>query len=110
STGPPRAVVNTHHHPDHTYGNGFLPAETLVIGHDRCRDEVLAAGLEATNVITAPDYGDLTLRPPELTFPDRMTLHLADFPVELRHVGQPAHPTTHAPVGLPATKALFLGD
>ena len=27
----PRAVVNTHHHPDHTYGNGFLPAET--VGH-----------------------------------------------------------------------------
>ena len=27
-----------------------------------------AAGLEATKVITAPDYGDLTLRPPELTF------------------------------------------
>ncbi len=68
--------MNTHHHPDHTYGNGFLPAETLVIGHEKCRDEVLHAGLEATKVITAPDYGDLTLRPPELTFPDRMTLHL----------------------------------
>ena len=38
STGAPRAVVNTHHHPDHTYGNGFLPAETLVIGHEKCRE------------------------------------------------------------------------
>ena len=79
-TGAPKAVVNTHHHPDHTYGNGFLPAETLVIGHEKCRDEVLAAGLEATKVITAPDYGNLTLRPPELTFADRMTLHLEELP------------------------------
>ena len=22
----PKIAVNTHHHPDHTYGNGFLPA------------------------------------------------------------------------------------
>lgn len=56
SVGAPRAVVNTHH-PDHTYGNGFLPAETAVIGHERCRAEVLTADLEATRVITAPDYG-----------------------------------------------------
>src|SRR6478735_9425080 len=48
STGAPRAVVNTHHHPDHTYGNGFLPEETLVIGHEKCREMVLAAGLEAS--------------------------------------------------------------
>jgi len=110
STGAPRALVNTHHHPDHTYGNGFLPAETLVIGHDKCREMVLAAGLEATRVITAPDYGDLTLRPPEITFPDRMTLHLADFPVELRHVGGPAHTTNDVLVWLPEQKVLFSGD
>ncbi|RYP84068.1 MBL fold metallo-hydrolase [Nocardioides guangzhouensis] len=110
SQGAPRAVVNTHHHPDHTYGNGFLPPETLVIGHDRCRDEVLAAGLEATKVITAPDYGDLSLRPPELTFADRMTLHLADFPVDLVHVGQPAHTTNDVLVWLPEQRVLFTGD
>jgi len=110
STGAPRALVNTHHHPDHTYGNGFLPAETLVIGHDKCREMVLAAGLEATRVITTPDYGDLTLRPPEITFPDRMTLHLADFPVELRHVGGPAHTTNDVLVWLPEQKVLFSGD
>jgi cyclase len=110
SSGSPHAVVNTHHHPDHTYGNGFLPAETLVIGHDRCREMVLAAGLEATRVITAPDYGDLVLRPPTLTFDDRMTLHLEGFPVELRHVGGPAHTTNDVLVWLPAQKVLFSGD
>jgi cyclase len=109
SSGAPRAVVNTHHHPDHTYGNGFLPPETVVIGHDKCRAEVLAAGLEATKVITAPDYGALTLRPPELTFADRMTLHLLDFPVELRHAGR-AHTSNDVLVWLPEQRVLFAGD
>ena len=108
--GAPRALVNTHHHPDHTYGNGFLPAETLVIGHEKCRDEVLAAGLEATRVIAEPDYGDLTLRPPELTFRQELALHLSDFPVELHHVGRPAHTTNDVLVWLPEQKVLFTGD
>lgn len=109
SHGAPKAVVNTHHHPDHTYGNGFLPPETLVIGHDKCRDEILAAGLEATKVITAPDYGELTLRSPELTFADRLTLHLADHPVELRHAGR-AHTSNDVLVWLPVKRVLFAGD
>jgi cyclase len=109
SSGAPRAVVNTHHHPDHTYGNGFLPRETVVIGHEQCRAEVLRAGLEATKVITEPDYGDLTLRPPEVTFADRLTLHLLEFPVELRHVGR-AHTSNDVLVWLPEQRVLFAGD
>ena len=41
-----------------------------MIGDEKCREMVLRADLEATKVITAPDYGDLTLRPPEITFAD----------------------------------------
>jgi cyclase len=109
SDRPPKAVVNTHHHPDHTYGNGFLPDDTLVIGHEKCRDEVLAAGLEATRVITAPEYGELTVRPPELTFIDRMTFHLPHFPVHLEHAG-PAHTSNDVIVWLPEQRVLFAGD
>lgn len=109
SHGTPRAVINTHHHPDHTYGNGFLPPETVVIGHTQCREEVLAAGLEATRVITAPDYGTLTVRPPELTFADRLTLHLTDHLVELRYAGR-AHTSNDVLVWLPDQRVLFAGD
>ena len=109
SPGAPRAAVNTHHHPDHTYGNGFLPAQTMIIGHHRCRDEVLAAGLEATRVITEPDYGAIVLRPPELTFADQVTLHLTGFPVELRHVGR-AHTSNDVLVWLPEQRVLYTGD
>lgn len=109
SRGAPRTVVNTHHHPDHTYGNGFLPPETVVVAHDRCRDEVVAAGLDATRVITEPDYGDLRLRPPEVTFSDGLTLHLADRTVRLEHAG-PAHTSNDVIVWLPGQRVLFAGD
>ena len=55
-----------HHHPDHTYGNGFLPASTTIVGHHLCREGVLRAGLKATEELPA-DYGDLVVRPPDLT-------------------------------------------
>jgi cyclase len=107
TTGVPMALVNTHHHPDHTYGNGFVAAETPVVGHELCRDEVLAAGLEATKVITAPDYGDLTVRPPDITFTEQLTLHLDDVAVELRHFG-PAHTTNDIVVWLPDTRVVYM--
>src|SRR6476619_5123672 len=106
--GGPRIAVNTHHHPDHTYGNGFLPATTTIIGHHLCREGVLRAGLAATHELPA-DYGDLSVRPPDVTFEDRMTLHLDEFPVELMTMG-PAHSTNDVAVWLPEQKVVFAGD
>jgi cyclase len=104
----PKIAVNTHHHPDHTYGNGFLPPTTTIIGHHLCREGVLRAGLAATKELPA-DYGDLTVRPPDVTFDDRMTLHLNEFPVELMVMG-PAHSTNDVGVWLPEQKVMFAGD
>lgn len=106
--GDPAYLVNTHHHPDHTYGNCLVPESTVILGHDACRAEVLAAGLEATRVITTPDYGDIAVRPPQVTFDHRLSLHL-DRPVELLHVG-PAHTTNDIVVWLPQERVLFAGD
>lgn len=109
TTKPPMALVNTHHHPDHTYGNYQAPEGTPVIGHTLCRTEVIAAGLEATKVVTQPDYGNLELRPPDFTFNDRMTLHLDDTPIDLQYVG-PAHTSNDVIVWLPEQSTLFAGD
>jgi cyclase len=109
TTGAPMALVNTHHHPDHTYGNCFVPAETPIVGHALCRTEARAAGLEATEVITAPEYGDLTVRTPDITFTDRLTLHLDDVAVDLRHFG-PAHTTNDVVVWLPDSRVVYAGD
>ncbi|SHH28221.1 cyclase [Jatrophihabitans endophyticus] len=108
ATRPPRFAVNTHHHPDHTYGNGCLPATTVVVGHRLARDGVLRAGLAATAEIAA-DYGELTVRAPELTFTDGLTLHLADFAVDLITMG-PAHTPGDVAVWLPSQRVLFAGD
>jgi cyclase len=108
SKGDPYACVNTHHHPDHTYGNAFLPESTRIIGHHLCREGVLRAGLKATQELKA-DYGDLVVRPPDMTFDGTMTLHLADFPVELSVMG-PAHSTNDVGVWLPELRVMFAGD
>src|ERR1700748_3081195 len=38
TTAPVRAVVNTHHHGDHTFGNCLFPS-AAIIGHERTRAE-----------------------------------------------------------------------
>jgi len=109
SEGIPRVLVNTHHHPDHVYGNCFLPDETVVVAQDRCRELVLRAGTKAMEELTEPDYGDVTIRPPEVTFSERMTVHAEGFPIELISAG-PAHTTNDVLVWLPQQRVLFAGD
>ncbi|MFJ5992516.1 MBL fold metallo-hydrolase [Lentzea sp. NPDC092896] len=105
----PRYVINTHHHGDHTFGNWLMPPSTVIVGHDACREEVLAAGLLAAQVLTGPDYGHIEVRPPSLTYATSLTLHLGTRVVELHHPG-PAHTRGDTVVWLPAERALFTGD
>jgi cyclase len=104
----PKIAVNTHHHPDHTYGNGLLPATTTIIGHHLCREGVLRAGHKAQAELPA-DYGDQPLRAPDITVADDVTLHLDSFPVELLVMG-PAHSTNDIGVWLPEQRVMFAGD
>ncbi|MGC9665502.1 MBL fold metallo-hydrolase [Planosporangium sp. 12N6] len=109
STATPRALVNTHHHGDHTFGNWLMPAQTPIIGHVTCREDVLTAGLLAAHLFAGPDYGRIELRPPDVTFTTSMTLHLGGRTVELHHVG-PAHTRSDVVVWLPEQRILFAGD
>lgn len=109
SSSDPQYVINTHHHGDHTYGNWLVPPSTVIVGHDACREEVLAAGLIAAQVLTGPDYGHIEVRPPSLTYTSSLTLHLGSRVVELHHPG-PAHTRGDTVVWLPAERVLFTGD
>ncbi|WP_018335477.1 MBL fold metallo-hydrolase [Actinomycetospora chiangmaiensis] len=107
--GDPRALVNTHHHGDHTFGNWLMPASTPVVGHVHCREDTLAAGLIAAQVLTGPDYGHQEVRPPDVTFTDTLTLWAGERQVHLTHVG-PAHTRSDVIAFLPDDDVVFAGD
>lgn len=106
--GGPRFVVNTHFHGDHTFGNFVFP-EAVVVGHERVRTEMAQAGTHLTGLWPDVCWGDIEVRLPELTFRDRLTLHLGATRVELLHLG-PAHTANDTVVWLPDQRVLFTGD
>jgi cyclase len=106
--GPVRTLVNTHHHGDHTHGNWLVPGAT-VLGHERCREEVLASGTISEAVFPGVDWGEVQVRAPFVTFPEQLTVWVDDLRVDLAFVG-PAHTTNDVVAWVPAQRTLFAGD
>ena len=106
---PVRTLVNTHHHGDHTHGNFVFGPGVTIIGHEKCRTEVIATGLGTTAMWPYVDWGEITITPPNVTFNDRLTLYVDDLRVELIFVG-PAHTTNDIIAWVPERKLLFSGD
>ncbi|WP_406134658.1 MBL fold metallo-hydrolase [Streptomyces sp. NBC_01089] len=105
---PPRLLVNTHFHGDHTFGNFVFP-EAVVVGHERARTEAEAAGLHLAGLWPDVRWGDLEVVVPQVTYQERMTLRVGPVRAELLHVG-PAHTTGDTVVWLPRQRVLFAGD
>ncbi len=104
-----RTLVNTHHHGDHTHGNWvFLPAATI-IGHERCREEVIAAALGTRAMFPGVEWGEIRVAPPVVTFEERLNLWVDDLKIELIYMG-PAHTTNDIVAWIPERKVLFTGD
>lgn len=108
--GPVRALVNTHHHGDHTFGNCVVPEGACIIGHHLARSEVLATGTAITALFPGPDWGDIEVRPPMVTFDRELTLWVDDLEVRLVHFGTPAHTTNDVVVWIPDHGVVFTGD
>ncbi|WP_326618765.1 MBL fold metallo-hydrolase [Streptomyces decoyicus] len=106
--GPVRAVVNTHHHGSHTYGNCAFPGAT-VIAHSLTRSEMAESGLALTELWPDVDWGDVRLVLPSVTFDERLTLYSGDRRIELVFCG-PAHTTNDVVAWLPDDGVLFTGD
>lgn len=115
SNNPLRIVVNTHHHGDHTHGN-YLTRPATIIGHTKCRDMLLATGLNHyEGVFEAPDHdgphwGHLELAPPIVTFDDHIDVWAGDLQMELHYIGTPAHTTNDIVGWLPSRRVLLAGD
>jgi cyclase len=107
---PVRTLLNTHHHPDHTTGNGLLPQATIV-AHEKARAEMIALrGVHLAGVWEEFDAGDVPFTPPFLTFTDQVALWVCDRRCDVRHVGGPAHTTNDVIVWVPDAGVLYAGD
>ena len=132
--GEIRYTVNTHHHVDHTTGNFFFPGP--VVSHETIR-EAFFADLPAVSgserVDEAMEIGQGTLgyirllvgehdaeslplmdeenyriKPPSITFSEKLFLHVGDHRIELIHL--PGHTDGHIGVYIPEEKVFFAGD
>ncbi len=107
---PVQALVNTHHHGDHTFGNVVMPPGTAIVGHTECRTEAVSTGTAITALFQGPEWGDIGVRPPMITFDDRLTLWVDDLEIRLIHFGTPAHTTNDIVVWIPQHSVAFTGD
>src|SRR5262249_20776334 len=57
-----------------------------------------------------PEWGDLSLDPPFITFADQIALHAGDLRAKVSHVGSAAHTTNDSIVWIPDRSLLFCGD
>lgn len=108
TTLPIRTLINTHHHGDHTHGNFVFP-EATIIAHERCRQAVIATGLETTKFFPGVEWGAIEIVPPFVTFEDRLNVYVDDVRLELISVG-PAHTTNDIVAWIPQHRILFAGD
>jgi cyclase len=107
---PVRALINTHHHGDHTYGN-YLFDTAAIIAHDNVRSQLLAAGPpRSAPVWTETDWGDIQLEPPFITYADQITVHSDDLACQVIYAGQPAHTNNDSYVWIPDRELLIAGD
>jgi cyclase len=107
---PVRTVLNTHHHGDHTFGNCLFTGAAIV-AHERARAEAIAFGPPRELAFwECPDWGDLSLDPPFVTFTDQIAVHAGDLRAEVRYVGTAAHTSNDSIVWIPERSVLFCGD
>jgi cyclase len=122
TAAPVKAVVNTHNHADHTFGNQAFQAQ--VVAHRLCRklmEENLAGSWSPASVEAmrrAPGgerLAGLAIRLPDVTFDREITFHLGKAPdgggervAVVEHTG--GHTPGHAIVRIPDASAVFGGD
>lgn len=124
----PQFLVLTHWHWDHVFGTAVINLPTFAHPETKRRieemasldwsdaalDERVAAGLEIAFCrdmmkLELPDRSELTLRPPEITFSDRIELDLDGVTVQLIHVGGD-HAGDSIIVFVPADRVAFISD
>jgi len=90
---PVRWVINTHHHWDHTFGNGVF-GDSAIWGHERCAAALRDHGEEMRRSIVAKapehadDFREVVITPPAFTFTHESQVSFGGRDVTLRHLGR----------------------
>jgi cyclase len=93
-------LINSHHHPDHTGGNGVLrPAAKQIVAHVRSMENQKAVAERAKTETTLPD----------VTFPDTWSVTLGDETIRARHWG-PAHTGGDVSIHFEQANVVHMGD
>jgi glyoxylase-like metal-dependent hydrolase (beta-lactamase superfamily II) len=111
---PIRAVINTHFHYDHTFGNRvFRPAS--IWGHERCAERLATLGerMRSSMIIEAPSLAaklkGVVIDPPDFTFKERALVDRVGREIELRYLGR-GHTDNDIVVLVHDADVLFAGD
>jgi glyoxylase-like metal-dependent hydrolase (beta-lactamase superfamily II) len=109
-------LINTHHHVDHTLGNGLFPREAEVLAHARAKAEMQRVGLGVLPLIErmAPQFAGkldgIEERLPDATFDgEAIEIVAGGKRMRLLHLGT-GHTRGDVLVHLPDERILFLGD
>jgi glyoxylase-like metal-dependent hydrolase (beta-lactamase superfamily II) len=93
-------LVNSHHHPDHTGGNGVLrPAAKQIVAHVRSSENQKAQAERMKAQTTLPDH----------TFAETWSVTIGDETIRARHWG-PAHTGGDVSIHFEQANVVHLGD
>jgi glyoxylase-like metal-dependent hydrolase (beta-lactamase superfamily II) len=109
---PVRFVIDTHFHPDHSFGNRlWADLGAVIVAQSGTLDELRKSGQAAweASAATRPDVAASHLKLPDVIYSDFMAFDDGRHRVELRWPGV-AHTRGDTLVWLPREKILFTGD
>ena len=111
---PTAAVIDTHGHYDHTFGNRrFRPAP--IWAHERCvtmlerSGEAMRAGAAAEIPAIADDLAEVVIDVPDRTFTERALVDVGGRTIDLRYLGR-GHTDNDIVVLVPDADVLCAGD